>query len=81
MRRRPLPLSLILAAALLAGGCSAGSSPQMNVGEALVELGDALNGVREENAFLQQQLDSLRTVVARQDTVIRRLTVAAGVPY
>ena len=81
MRRRLLSLSVLLTAAIAAGACSAGSSPQMNVGEALVELGDALNGVREENAFLQQQLDSLRTVVARQDTVIRKLSVAAGVPY
>lgn len=74
-------LAAVLAAALGAGACTSGPTQQMNVGEALIELGDALNGVREENAMLQQQLDSLRTVVARQDTVIRRLTAASGVDY
>lgn len=80
MPRRRL-LAVVLAAALAGGACTSGPTQQMNIGEALIELGDALNGVREENAMLQQQLDSLRTVVARQDTVIRRLTAASGVAY
>lgn len=71
--RRPL---LLLGLA----SCNAGPSPDVSTGQALIELGDALNAVREENALLQEQIDSLRTVVARQDTLLRRLAASAGVP-
>jgi hypothetical protein len=52
----------------------------MNTGQALIELSDAINDVRQENAVLQEQIDSLRTVVARQDTLVMRLAALAGVP-
>jgi len=35
--------------------------------------------VREETALLQAQVDSLREQVARQDTVLRRLSSMAGI--
>ena len=42
--------------------------------------GDGLNDLRQDNAALQQQVDSLRVVVAKQDTVIRQLANLAGMP-
>ena len=48
--------------------------------EQIVQLGDGLNDLRQENAVIQQQVDSLITVVAKQDTVIRQLANLAGVP-
>jgi len=48
--------------------------------EQIIQLGDGLNDLRQENAVLQQQVDSLRLFVARQDTVIRQLANLAGVP-
>ena len=51
------------------------------MGEQIIQLGDGLNDVRQENAALQEQIDSLRTIVAKQDTVIRQLANLAGIPF
>jgi prefoldin subunit 5 len=48
--------------------------------EQIIQLGDGLNDLRQDTAALQQQVDSLRLVVAKQDTVIRQLANLAGVP-
>ena len=56
------------------------SAADISTGQMLVELGDALNGIRQDNAILQAQIDSLRTEVARQDTLLTRLANLAGVP-
>ena len=47
--------------------------------ETLIDMSDALTGLREETALLQSQVDSLREQVARQDTLLRRLASMAGV--
>ena len=44
------------------------------------DLGDALNASRQQEAQMQTELDSLRTVVARQDTLLKRLADMAGLP-
>ena len=43
-------------------------------------LGDELNASRQQEAQMQADLDSLRIVVARQDTLLTRLAGMAGVP-
>jgi hypothetical protein len=48
--------------------------------EQLKQMGDELNVSRQQAADLQAQLDSLRTVVSRQDTLLTRLAGMAGVP-
>ena len=48
--------------------------------EQIIQLGDGMNELRQENALIQQQVDSLILVVAKQDTVIRQLANLAGVP-
>ena len=63
--------------ALAACGVSP-APPDVSTGEMFVEFSDALNGIRQENALMQAQLDSLREVVARQDTLIRRIGAATG---
>ena len=81
-RRRALPRAAAIAAlAVLAGSCTAPAQPgDISTGEMFVEISDALNIIRQENAMLQAQLDSLREVVARQDTLLGRVAAAAGVP-
>ncbi|HSA57869.1 MAG TPA: hypothetical protein VLE53_19305 [Gemmatimonadaceae bacterium] len=74
--RSTLGFSLLL----LSAGCLPPSEQDLQVAQALVEIGDAMAEVRESTAFMQDQLDSLRWVVARQDTVIRQLANLAGVP-
>ena len=50
------------------------------ISEQIIQLGDGLNDLRQENAVLQQQVDSLLVVVAKQDTVIRQIANLAGIP-
>ena len=68
-----------LALVLLCAGCPA-SRADIAISEQIIMLGDGLNDMRQDNAALQQQVDSLRLVVARQDTVIRQLANLAGMP-
>lgn len=75
-------MALSLAATMALTSCS-GSLPSpnsdMSVAEAMRDIGDALGQIREDNAFVLAQVDSLRGVVAYQDTVIRALAAQANV--
>jgi hypothetical protein len=75
MRHTACALALILVCA----ACPA-SRADVAMSEQIIQLGDGLNDLRQENAVLQQQVDSLRLVVAKQDTVLRQLANLAGVP-
>lgn len=55
-------------------------SSEISQGELMLQLSDALNGMRSENADLQEQIDSLRRAVVRQDSLLIRLANATGVP-
>ena len=68
-----LVLSIVLSA------CPA-SRADIAISEQIIQLGDGLNDLRQDNAVLQQQVDSLRLVIARQDTVVRQLANLAGMP-
>ena len=63
-----------LALILICTACPA-SRADVAISEQIIQLGDGLNDLRQDNAALQQQVDSLREVVAKQDTVIRQLAV------
>ncbi len=80
-RRGPALVSVALLS-LAISGCGVAMDPTENVttGEAILGLSDAIMGLREEDAMLQAQLDSLRAVVARQDSTIARLAAMTGVP-
>ena len=77
--RRRLQTVSIAAALALSAGCR---SPQQDAYliEQIRQIGDELNASRQQAADLQAQLDSLRVVVARQDTLLTRLAGMAGVP-
>jgi hypothetical protein len=80
-RSRLLALrSLALGGLVLGGLACIDPSAQQNTSQALVDLGDQLNAFRQDNAVLQEQVDSLSLVVARQDTLLRRLATMAGLP-
>lgn len=70
-----------LAALPLAGSACGGLAPQQDVtaAQVVIDLTDAVNDLRQENALLQAQIDSLRGEVARQDTLVRQLAGAMGV--
>ena len=64
------------------GALAACSAPlttgDTTLAETVIEMSDALIAVREETALLQAQVDSLREQMARQDTVLRRLSAMPG---
>jgi len=78
-RRAVLRAGAIAVALALSAGCR---SPQQDAYliEQIRQMGDELNASRQQAADLQSQLDSLRAVVARQDTLLTRLAGMAGVP-
>ena len=70
----------VFAAALTSvAGCR---SPQSDAYllEQLKQMADELNASRQQTADLQTQLDSLRVMVAKQDTLLTKLAGMAGVP-
>ncbi|MEP7380691.1 MAG: hypothetical protein ABI910_03340 [Gemmatimonadota bacterium] len=80
-RRRVGALSLTSAILLgAAAGCAPPSQQDIQTAQALQDLGVAFNDIRSQQQEMQDQLDSLRLVVARRDSVIRILANLAGVP-
>ena len=71
---RLLPLALVGALSCRSPVADASMIEQMR------QLGDELNASRQDAAAMHEQLDSLRIVVARQDTLLRQLAGMAGVP-
>jgi len=69
----------MLVLSIVLSGCPA-SRADVAISEQIIQLGDGLNDLRQDNAVLQQQVDSLSRIVARQDTVIRQLANLAGMP-
>lgn len=74
MSRLPRVFALILIA-----GCR-DPRAEANIAQAMTEVGTTLTMVQQDYALLQGQVDSLRQVVARQDTIISRLASMAGLP-
>ena len=74
LRRMVLPVACVAAL-----GCR---SPKADaaIAEQMQQMADELNAVRQDNAATVEQLDSLRILVARQDTLLRQLAGMAGVP-
>jgi septal ring factor EnvC (AmiA/AmiB activator) len=65
--------------ALLAPAC-ANPRAEANVASALNDAATEINGLKNDLAQVQTEVDSLRTIVAKQDTTITRLAEVAHVP-
>lgn len=77
MRRR---LRIGAASALIgAAACAPPSQQDLQTAQAISELGESFNDIRLSQQELQDQIDSLRTVAVRQDSVLRMLANLAGV--
>jgi len=74
MRRLCLVLSIVLLASCRDPRAEA------NIAEAMIQVGTEVSALRQDYAVLQNQVDSLRGVVARQDTLITRLASQANIP-
>lgn len=71
--------SIRVLALLLMAGCR-DPRAEANIAQAMTEVGTTLTLIQQDYALLQGQVDSLRQVVARQDTIITRLASMAGLP-
>ncbi len=74
MRIRPaVPLLILVVWSCLP------SKQDVDSAQAIIEIGDALNDIRQTQSDLQEQIDSLRVEVAKRDSVVRQLANLAGV--
>lgn len=82
-RRVATLLTLALVGAAASAAACSGSIPsptsELNSGQAVMDLGSLVGELREENAMMQAQIDSLRGALAYQDTIVRQLAAGAGV--
>ncbi|HET6681815.1 MAG TPA: hypothetical protein VFG84_11480 [Gemmatimonadaceae bacterium] len=80
--KKHLSRATILAALIVPAlfACTADRTADIQQAEAILDLGDAVNDLRMQASDLQFRVDSLKEVVARQDTVLRQLANLAGVP-
>lgn len=72
---------IIICLAVLVGGSSC-TNPrvQANMAQAIQDLGSELSAQRQDMAILLEQIDSLKQVAAKQDTVIKKLINITGLP-
>jgi hypothetical protein len=52
---------------------------EANIAQAMIDVGNSLAQIQQDLGDLHNQIDSLKEVAARQDTVIRKLANLAGV--
>lgn len=72
---------LTVIAATVIAGCQGGIGTvgtDVSTGQAMLDLGQNMIQLREDDALLQAQIDSLRGVVAYQDSVLRQLAAVSG---
>lgn len=62
-----------------ASGCMPATERDFQLAQTVTEMSDAMNEVRQLSYELQDRVDSLVTIVAKRDTVIRQLANLAGV--
>jgi hypothetical protein len=69
-------------ALFLLGGSLSCRDPraEANIAQAMMDVGTQLTTIQQDYSYLQFEIDSLRQVVARQDTIVRRLASMAGLP-
>lgn len=79
MRTRFPRTACLLVAASLMSSCRSPMA-DANMTEQMRQLADELNGLRQDIGMTHDQVDSLRLVVARQDTLLRQIAGMAGVP-
>lgn len=76
--RALLTIGIVGATAFIAS-CKGMVAPgDMTTSQAVIDIGNMVIQLREENADLQAQIDSLRAAAAYQDTIVRQLAGAAG---
>ena len=76
---RWLVTALTLCASVACGTGLPSPQSEMSTGQAMLDLNQHIVDLGEINAMMQAQIDSLREVVARQDTTLRLIAAQVGV--
>ena len=79
MRATRLLALALVPITLLAAAC-ANPRAEANVATALNDAANEIGGLKNDLAQIQVEIDSLRTMVAKQDTTIAHLAAVANVP-
>ena len=74
-----LKRSALLAIATGISACLPATERDLQMAQTVAEMSDAVNEIRQISYELQDRVDSLTTIVAKRDTVIRQLANLAGV--
>jgi hypothetical protein len=78
---RLFSIALGLAALLMLGGCYQDPEERIAEQQLMQDMTDALNQLGMQMSELQGTVDSMRAIVAKQDTAIYRMANVTGVPY
>lgn len=78
---RRLLLAVPFAAVAVAAACYEDPQEKLDQMQQITDMADAVNDLNSRTSELVFTLDSLRQVVARQDSTIARLANLAGVEY
>ena len=76
----PLRLATLLAAALLPAGCI-DTQAQARMAQAVMDMESEVSTMQQDIQTVTSSMDSLRAVVAYQDTLINRLATLTSVPW
>jgi hypothetical protein len=76
---RSIPFAALVAGTAAMSGCLTSPKAEAARQQQMLELGDVVNDLRIATSELTTTLDSLRTVIAKQDTTIARLANVTGV--
>lgn len=71
--------SVLLAFMIVVSGCLPATERDFQIAQTVIEMSEAVNEIRQMSYELQDRVDSLTTIVAKRDTVIRQLANLAGV--
>ena len=74
---RIVPLLFVVTAT---AACGLTEQPTVNTAELLLETQEVVLGLRDELASFQDQIDSLRLELSRQDSLLRHLANLQGMP-
>jgi len=74
-------MAIAMTVAVVAAGAScANPRTEANVATALNDAANEISGLKNDIALLQIQLDSLRTTVMHQDSLINRIAAVNNIP-
>jgi outer membrane murein-binding lipoprotein Lpp len=74
-----LPVLVLAGSLVVLSGC-VNPRTEANIAQALNDAANEMAGLRNDLATLQTQVDSLREIVAKQDTVIGRIAEVNHIP-